>query len=531
MSRHDHEAVLPLRERMRAFSRAHRVGSIAAELLRPHVTEMERRAAVPSLTFEEFAREAWRIVEPRPLVWERHMTEMCRHLDAVLRGDILQLIINIPPGTTKSLLTSVLWQPYTWGPFGWPEASFMFASYDADLALRDAKKARRLIESEWFVERWGRLEQPDTWAAGFYINNRGGFRKSGPTGGGFTGHHGDIQVVDDPHKPADIDSNTVSNAALDQDEEWWAETMTTRMRDQATGRRVILMQRLHQGDLSGRAMKKVNEETGKPDYECLCLPMHFDPSRASKTSVGGDWRTQEGELLAPIRWPPSAIARVRRGLGPRAAAAQLEQRPGAPGGTIFQREWLSRFWTAIPRAGVRYVQSWDMAFKKTSGSDMVVGQVWAHRNAAEFWLLDQVRGRMRFVEMLTAVRTLSAKWPTARLKLIEAAANGVAVEDALRKELPGIVLVTPEGGKQARANAVTPLYEAGNVWLPPPERAPWIHDWIEEHADFPAVVHDDQVDAGTQALIRLSLRAPRRLARAMEALRREQAEHEEDERT
>ena len=108
------------------------------------------------------------------------------------------------------------------------------------------------------------------------------------------------------------------------------------------------------------------------------------------------------------------------------------------------------------------------------------------------YLLDQVRGRMSFTETLRAIRSLSAKWPQAVRKLIEDKANGTAVIDVLRKEIPGLIPVEPEGGKIVRANAVTAVAEAGNIYLPNPSIAPWVHDFVEEHAVFPNGANDDR---------------------------------------
>jgi predicted phage terminase large subunit-like protein len=138
-----------------------------------------------------------------------------------------------------------------------------------------------------------------------------------------------------------------------------------------------------------------------------------------------------------------------------------------------------------------------------------VGQVWGRR-AADKFLLDQVRGHFSFSATVAAVRTLSAKWPQAHRKLVEDKANGTAVMDTLKHEISGIIAVEPEGGKEARAHAVSAEVEAHNVYLP--QTAPWVHDFIEECAAFPTGAHDDQVDAMTQALTRLRLRSASRLS-------------------
>jgi predicted phage terminase large subunit-like protein len=143
------------------------------------------------------------------------------------------------------------------------------------------------------------------------------------------------------------------------------------------------------------------------------------------------------------------------------------------------------------------VQSWDCAFKDTDGSDYVVGQVWGFKGADKY-LLDQDRRRLSFSATVQAIRALSAKWPKASAKLVEDRANGSAVIDTLRHEVSGLIAVDPEGGKEARAHAVSPFVEAHNVYLP--QRASWVDGFVEECAAFPHGAHDDQVDAMSQAL-------------------------------
>jgi predicted phage terminase large subunit-like protein len=171
-------------------------------------------------------------------------------------------------------------------------------------------------------------------------------------------------------------------------------------------------------------------------------------------------------------------------------------------GGIFKRTWW-RFYREAPARFDEVIQSWDCTFKDLATSDYVVGQVWG-RVGADAYLLDQVRGQMDLPATLVAVRALSAKWPNSYTKLIEDKANGPAVIASLRHELAGLIPVNPEGGKVARAHAVSPQVEAGNVHLPDPSIAPWIGGFLVEHDTFPLGVHDDQVDATTQALVRFT---------------------------
>lgn len=470
----------------------------------------------------DFVREAWPIVEPKALVWERHMDEVCRHLEAVtafVLGDVApaflefldspedafrHLIINVPPGTSKSSIVSVIWPAWVWSIHA--PAKFLSGSYSAHVSRRDALRSRLLVESDWYVERWGNLKpEGDSipWTASLYVNTKGGLRYSTSVGGQITGFHGDFLIVDDPIKPLDADA--VSGVALTECLTWWNVTMSTRQTNPEKTARVIIMQRLHEADLAGEMAK-----TGL--YEHLRLPMRFEESDPCRTKIGGDWRTEEGELLAPARYPAHAVRELEKVLGPMGTASQLQQSPSPAGGAIFHREWMVHRWKVLP-AGLYLIQSWDCRFKEESDSgDWVVGQVWGIKGG-QIFLVDQIRGRMGFTATVQAIKDLSRRWPAARLKLIENKANGPAVVSSLKKQIPGLILVEPEGGKIARANAVTGLWEAGDVLLP--EDAPWVGDFVEEHAKFPKAKHDDQVDAGTQALLRLSLRSPGRYVDAM----------------
>jgi predicted phage terminase large subunit-like protein len=298
---------------------------------------------------------------------------------------------------------------------------------------------------------------------------------------------------------------------------WYRETMSSRAVSLAHLAKVIIMQRLHEDDLSGVAL-------AEGGYTHLCLPNRFSTtstktiSLPSQTPWGGDRRTVEGELLCPGRVDDATDTRQRVAIGSHAYAAQYDQRPANSDGNIIKRAWLGKVWTVLP-AGGRYIQSWDMAFKATDVASFVVGQVWYYKDG-EYFLVDQVREQMGFSATVQAVITLTAKHPKALAKIVEAKANGPAVVDMLGKKVSGLTLVEPEGGKEARLQAISPLFEAGNVYLPDPSMAPWVHDYIEELATFPGAAKDDQVDCTSQALLHLSLKSTN-LKAAMARMRAE----------
>ena len=264
------------------------------------------------------------------------------------------------------------------------------------------------------------------------------------------------------------------------------------------------MQRVHQRDLSGYLLAE------EGDWEHLCLPQEFEPDRRVHTCIGWtDPRTRQGDLLWPERLPQDVVEAERRALGSYGYAGQHQQRPSPEEGGILKKALWKR-WTQATCPALddfdEIVQSWDCTFKDNKDSDFVVGAVWA-RLGSDCYLLDLVRGRMSFAACLAAFEAMSRKWPLARAKLVEDAANGPALESMLRRRIPGIVLLRPNGSKTERAWAIQPYQEAGNLWVPADDVADWAEAFVQEHTDFPNGAHDDQVDTTTQAVLRLMLKA------------------------
>ena len=485
----------------------------SAQLLRRPSLAAEIDQELARRNLREFVWQAWLTVEPStPFVQGWHIDAIIEHLEAVTRGQIRNLLINVPPRHMKSLLVSVFWPAWEW--INSPERRWLFSSYGAQLSIRDSVKCRRLIESPWYQNRWGRIYAltSDQNTKGRFDNNRSGYRLSTSVGGAATGEGGDRIVCDDPNNVNEVESDAVRKATND----WFDIVMSTRTNDPKTAAKVVVMQRCHQQDLSGHLL----EQGG---WEHLCLPAEFEGTGCA-TSIGWrDPRTEHGELLWPDRFGSTEIESLKRSLGSYAAAGQLQQRPSPLEGGLLKRHWW-RYWqppnanlppvmVTLPDGTQRAViadvvatvdeqiQSWDCTLKDTETSDFVVGQVWG-RKGRGFLLLDQVRGRMDFPSTLKAIREISRQRPGAVAKLIEDKANGSAVIQMLSRELTGIIPVSPEGGKVARAAGVSPLIESGCVFLPHPLFMPWVNDFIEECANFPNAAHDDQVDAMTQALLR-----------------------------
>lgn len=459
------------------------------------------QAYVKAFGLHGFLRLAWPRLRPGiPLVDGPHVREVCNHLEAVSLGLLRNLVINVPPGTGKSITAGVCWPAFTWGPLGMAEKKWIFAGYSPSLSTRDARESRELIESEWFQERWPitLLDHADN----SYRNTARGFRFSTSIRGELTGRHADVQVVDDPIKPiATQGAAAITRTELEFVKQWWGGTMSTRMANPKTTARVIIMQRLHEDDLAGHVLES-------SEYVHLCLPMRYDPEIVCRTQFGGDWRTTEGELLCPERFGEPEVASLERELGVF-APAQLGQRPTRAGGQIFRAEWF-RYYSASdlppgvnPLTGEGFdelLSSWDFTFKDTLGSDFVCGQVWG-RLGARMYLLERVYERLNFPNSLTAIQAQCKRWPRLGAKLVEDKANGPAIIATLERKIPGLIAREPLGSKITRANAVSWMHRAGNVYYPiafKDDRAPTSH--VRSMTGFPLAKHDDSVDAETQVL-------------------------------
>jgi predicted phage terminase large subunit-like protein len=452
----------------------------------------------------EFMRLAWPAVEPGKFIPNWHLAVVCQALERVSAGQERRLVINIPPGCGKSSLVSVFWHAWLWGaraegPQPWRKS--IAASFDLALTMRDSLKLRGLIETPWYAQRWGKdlggvgvLKTKDAQETqGIWWTTGRGFRFSTTTPKGrLTGWHGHDLVLDDPVKPQEVTGGgPEARRVLDAAWRWWNTTASTRKADPEDFNRVVIMQRLHTEDVAARCIKE--------GYTLLSLPMEWSKAK----SVVPDWtldpRTKPGELLWPGRFSQDVVTDMRTTLGPRDASAQLDQDPVPDQGVVFQREWFNQRHREIP-SGAEWIQSWDLTSKGGTSSDYCCGLVMA-KAGSRVYVVDQVWSKLDFVGQVRAILDLSNKWPQTRVKLIEDKANGSAVESVLRDQIPGVVLVNPEGGKVARANAVTGYCEAKNVSLP--EGADWALDFVEELVSFPVSAHDDRVDAFTQGLFRL----------------------------
>ena len=301
---------------------------ISSRLLRAAEQELAQRSLY------HFTKQAWNVIEPeKPFIDNWHIAALSEHLQAVVNPVtdesrmlhefyIRKLLVNIPPGCMKSILVNVTFPAWVWGPNNKPSKRFLYASYDQSLSMRDSVKCRDLIRSDWYRERWGsvfKLAYGQDQKKKFE-NNKKGWRLATSVGGTGTGEHPDIIVVDDPHSAQQAESETERRSAI----EWWSGTISTRGVSRQVSR-IIIMQRLHDQDLSGHVLK--NEK----GWLHICLPMRFEPDRMETTPLGfNDPRTKVGELLWPALFGEEAVDDLERSLravSEASIAGQLQQRP------------------------------------------------------------------------------------------------------------------------------------------------------------------------------------------------------------
>lgn len=489
-------------------------------MLSPNILNDPLDVEVARRSLYDFIRlGAWDVLEPgTPYVDGWHIRVVCDAIQEVLedwahpntgvipdkiKRTAQNTVVNIPPGTMKSLIVSVFAPAWMWVRF--PHWRAIYSSANPRVALRDSVKCRDLIDSDWYQKSFRPTWQlaDDQNAKGYYKNTEGGFRQAVSVGQKITGDRADFLGVDDPLDAMDADSN--SKTARDACLYWWDNAFCNRVNDLQRSKRFIIMQRLHEDDLSGHLLKQASTAH-------LILPMEFDPERADPR----DPRTLPGELLFPARFPESVLVEERRRLGTWGYSGQMQQAPVPAGGGMFPFGWW-RFWSRMSTtvAGPRpegctslpprrlpahfssLTMSVDATFKEAATSDFVVITVWG-RERADSFLLHVFRERAGLNNTIKAMREIYKAFPDIHRILVEDKANGTAVIETLKSEWSGIVPIEPSGGKDARAAACQPEIESGNVYLP--EGAPWLAAFLEEFGKFPKGSHDDQVDSVSQYL-------------------------------
>jgi len=412
-------------------------------------------------------------------------------LDDMQAGKRPILILQAPPQHGKSEIVSRKLPAYILGRF--PDWRVGAASYSDELANAMAQDVRRNLADD----RHRKLFPQPAEKRRYDVNRTGEFTAPGGAGGylgvgvgaGLTGRPVDIGIIDDPVKN---EKEALSPTVKEGHWNWYQTVFTTRLSENSG--QIIMATSWAEDDLPARICKHFN---GDPRLTVLRFPAINLPGE-----VGYNPNLPQGPLVPELK-SLAFLQEVKSLFSDYWWSAMYQQSPRALGGNVFKEEGIRYYLPKdLPAKFDKVIASLDATFKDTDGTDFVVFQVWG-KLGANSYLLEQSRARMSFTKTISEVVRLKRDHPRIRQFYVEDKANGPAVIDALKGIVSGLIPVEPDGSKLARAHAVTHVWEAGNVWIPHPELAPWVKDLVAELTAFPAAANDDQVDAMTQALRQL----------------------------
>ncbi len=444
----------------------------------------------------EFVHQAWEVLEPNtPYLENWHHGLLVEALEAVANGELRKLIVNLPPRYGKSLLVSVFFPCWMW--LRAPSERFLFASYSAQLATKHSVDRRALIQSPWYAERWGSVVKlaDDVNQKAWFSNTQRGHMIATSVNASAIGFGGNFLVCDDLINPEQANSDLERAAALD----WFDRTYSTRLDDKKIGRQIIVEQRTHANDLTGHVL-------AENDWYRIALAAIAERKTIIVFPRSHTERVrEEGDILWPAREGPAELEAAKLRMGLPAFNAQCQQAPTALSGNLFKEEWLRQSYRTIPRVfdgGV--VLSLDTAYKTSSTSDFSAAVVVGHlkhphgEHAPGFYLLWAWQSRCEFPDLVKMTVSLAEQWGV-NATLIEDAASGPSLIQSLQHETSlAVIPVKVDSDKRTRATAVTPLLESRRLFLP--ETGPWIETLKTQLTSFPQGVHDDLVDALSQAL-------------------------------
>lgn len=456
----------------------------------------EKELCKRSLSY--FIMRAWSVLEPnQPYTHGWHIDALAEHLEAVSNNQITRLFIAIPPGCMKSLMVGVFWPAWEWGPRGFPSYRYLGTSHSLGLAVRDNMRARRLITSEWYQERWGgqvTISQDQNEKLK-YENTETGFRQA-MAFTGLTGSRGDRVLMDDVMSVKDASSPAVRLSIT----ETFLEAVPTRLNNPDKSAIVNIQQRLHPEDTIGISISK---ELG---YEALVLPMEYEVDTKCTTSIGfKDPRKHENELLFPGRFPREVVDDLKKSLGSFATASQLQQRPVPRGGGMLHRDWFEVVETAP--VNVQWVRGWDLAATEAKhGQDpaYTAGVKVGVDTKGTYFIGHSIRGQLSAGKVEALIKNTATQdgYSVTQDLPQDPGQAGKAQVRTLVKLLAGFIVKygTESGSKELRAEPFAAQAEAGNVKL---IRGSWNEAYLAEAELFPNGKFKDQIDATSRGFTRL----------------------------
>ncbi len=445
-------------------------------------------------SLKTFMKAVWPIIEPTPFIDGLPIDAMIVHLEALTRGDIKRLVINIPPRHTKSTLL-VIWRVWVW--LQNPYERILSASYSLNLSIRDNLRCRRIIEDPWFQARFGNDFKltGDQNAKSHFDNDQQGYQMALSVAGGTTGHGGSILVIDDLHNADEAHSEKDRETALN----WFREVWTNRLNDQLNDRMLLVGQRIHAADVCGYVLSE------RPDWISLILSAFYESARHCTTPIWSDPRKEEGELLWPMRFSKETLDGLRRDLGSIGFAAQYQQLPVPAGGSQFKQQWFRYYldngdhYELEQTDGVKRVLATqchkvitvDLAISQKQSADYTVICVWAITPDREIALLDCLREHLDNPDQQKQIQLLYHRYHPDYILVENVAYQLAIIQQLLRLGLPAKEY-KPVKDKVSRSSTAAVLYEAGRMYHP--RTASWLAAWEDELLVFPMGAHDDQVD-------------------------------------
>lgn len=433
---------------------------------------------------------------------------MAEHLVAVTEGDILRLLMNVPPGFMKSLMTGVFWPAWEWGPLGRPALRYLGGAFEVTNAERDSKRMKDLVSSDWYQDLWPDVVIRGKGSDKNWTNTRTGWRQARPMKS-FTGKRADRVIIDDPHSVEGGESDAERKRTL----RVMRETVPTRLNNPKKSAIVVIMQRIHEADVSGMI---VDEDLG---YSHLMLPMHFDPARKCISynrhheRLFEDPRKYENELLFPERFDEESIERTTKEMTAYATAGQMEQLPVPRDGGLFKRSWFEVV-DVVPAGGVS-CRAWDLAGSKAKADKAAKGSAdpdWTVglkgkriASTGDFYITDMVRMRESPGKVASTIKNTATQdsFSTVISMAQDPGQAGKWQIDFLISLLAGYTVSSDvvTGDKQLRAGGAATQAEFGKIKI---VRGPWNADFFDEVCKFPGAKHDDIVDALSDLIRMLS---------------------------
>ncbi len=434
--------------------------------------------------FNFFVACFFRIVRPEiPFDNAWYVQALCHALSSMLTKGSSRLIINLPPRALKSTIASVLFPAWVMGRN--PEKRILCASYNDQLARNFSRDFARVVKDPLFQEAFPRFKLGVKIAEGEISTTLNGYRIATSVGGMATGCGADLIIVDDPINASEIGSEAERTAVKD----WFDKSIQSRLDRQGQGHILVVMQRLHEDDLSGHLLQK---DSG---WQLLLFPIrNTGPERRIATGRGRTYTWPADADLMPAIMDRAEQERFKVEIGERTFSAQYLQEPLPAGGAVFKLDWIRSYTEPLPLTSYRaVVLSFDVAVKPDDTADYTVCTVWGVGRDRVYHLLDVHRVRLPYHSVLALARDLIARYKAAYV-LVEDAANGMALAQELARNNSYLTVpIRPKIDKLSRAQAATPPFEQGRVQLP--EKADWRLAYIYELTGFPGTRYDDQVDS------------------------------------